>query len=402
MSLRATIKISAMLALGLALGLGCSDDDTGDDKDVKADAAVPDITAPDLMKPDIVDPKQKPKVIKMIPNNGFANGGKTGSGTPVVFNGENFQKPATVYIDGKPQSTYPVVNSKVSMSFLMPPNPDDQTKAQKVSVMLYMGSQFSNFVDFQYHVTKQMTDDFKGSVLTKTSNAYADFKSDSYEAKVYFKGITDKGSSRSSKLKVEIGYGTVGKDPGTQPGFMWSKASWARVDTTDSKYHVYEATLKVPLVQTYDVAFRFSHDKDGYGSFGEYVYADLDESDKTYTTAKASKIVATQAPVGYCLDSTDCITQGLNQVCKVNTSNKKLNRCVQCLVSTDCTKFKMALGPTCSSNKCICKTDTDCSTNKNPNGYVCTSSKELGVHCGCKTDKNCPLKTKCYKPGVCQ
>ena len=391
MSLRKTLAFSLCLTLGLVLGYGCSDDDEPEKQDAGVPDAKLDKMVPDLPKPDL-DTKKKPTIIQMIPNNGFSNGGKAGSGTPVVFKGTNFTKPATVYLDGKPQSTYPVVNSNVSISFLMPPNPDDKTKAQKVSVQLYMGSQFSNFVDFQYHVTAAMTDNFKGSVLTKTGEAYADFKSGLYEAKVFYKGITDQGSKRSTKLKVEIGYGTVGKDPSKEPGFMWFKADWKKAD---GKYHVYEAALKVPLAQTYDVAFRFSHDKDGFGTFGEYVYADTDESDKVYAITSASKLKATKAPVDYCLTNPDCVTSGLKTTCKVNSSNKKLNRCVQCLQASDCTKFKYAYGPFCKSNTCYCKVPADCA--KNPNGYVCTQS-----HCGCTKDTNCPVGTKCYKPGLCQ
>ena len=392
MSPKRVFALCLCLGLGVVLGAACSDDDNDDDG--KKDAGLPDAKldqkVPDKGKPDM-DPKKKPKIISMLPDNGFSNGGKAGTGTPMVFKGENFSKPATVYLDGKPQSTYPVVNSNVSISFLMPPNPDDKTKAQKVSVQLYMGGQFSNIVDFQYHVTKQMTDDFKGQIITKTGEAYADFASGFYEAKVYYKGITDVGAKRSTKLKVEIGYGTVGKDPSNQPGFKWAKASWKKVD---GKYHVYESTIKVPLVQTYDVAFRFSHDKDGFGTFGDYVYADTDESDKKYSTASAAKIKATQAPVDYCLANADCVTSGQKTTCKTN-SNKKLNRCVQCLVASDCTKFKYAYGPKCKSNTCYCTAAADCKGN--PNGYVCTQS-----HCGCTKDTNCPVGTKCYKPGLCQ
>ena len=181
MSLRKTFAFSLCLTLGLVLGYSCSDDDENDKQDAGVPDAKLDKKVPDLPKPDL-DVKKKPKISKMIPDNGFSNGGKAGTGTPVVFKGENFTKPATVYLDGKPQSTYPVVNSAVSISFLMPPNPDDKKKAQKVSVQLYMGSQFSNIVDFQYHVTKAMDDTFKGSVITKTGEAYADFASGPYEA----------------------------------------------------------------------------------------------------------------------------------------------------------------------------------------------------------------------------
>lgn len=349
----------------------------------------------DLPQPDIKFTK-KPTIMQIIPNNGFANGGKTGSGTPVIFMGSYFNKPVTVYIDGKPQATYPVVNSSVSISFLMPPNPGGKTKAQLVSVMLYMAGMFSNAVDFQYTVAKSMDSKFKGSVLVKMVNAYADFASPPINGRVLVLGVTDTSSGVSKKIKAEIGYGTVGKDPTQELGFMWSPATFVK---QDGKYHIYTSALKVPLAQTYDVAYRFSHDSSGMGIFGTFVYADTDESDLKYDTASAARIKATSAPMGYCHSIADCVTQGLNQTCKVNTSDNKLNRCVQCLLPTDCAKFKYALGPHCKSEKCYCKSDADCA--KNPNGFLCTSTK-LVDHCGCNKDANCPIGTKCYKPGFCQ
>lgn len=394
MSLKKATAV-ALLALGATLFIGCSDD-AAEDKldagppDAKLDHKVADLAIPDM------DPKKKPKITKMIPASGFSNGGKTGTGTPVLFQGENFSKPGTVYINGKPQANYPTINSNVSASFLMPANADDPNKPQRVQVMLYMDGQFSNSVNFQYTVTKAMTDDFKGSVVTKTSTSFADFDSKAIQGKVFYKGLTDTETTASKKLVVEIGYGKAGTDPSTQPGYKWFAATFVK---QDSGYHVYEGKLKVPLVTTYDVAYRFSYDKDAV-VFGEYVYADTDESDKVYSAKSAATITASKAPLRYCKSNDDCKLEQYYVVCKVNTSDDTKNKCQMCLKDADCKISKYTLGPYCDTTKmvCNCKADSDCAK-KSLNGYKCIKSS-VGSICGCSKDVNCPTGTKCNK-GFC-
>lgn len=396
-----TLGIVASLILGLAPG--CSDDG-----DTDADGAVdlgpfkndlfvkPDKTLPDVGTPD-VDVSKLPKIISMIPDNGFANGGKSGSGTPVLLSGQNFAQGAVVYIDGKPQALVVTVTSPVSLAFKMPKNPygpdsKGEYPPQRVNVSILVKSQMSNIVSFTYHKTKAMSSDFKGVVSTSSVSSYADFTSDAFTAKVYYKGLTDTETSESKKLRAEIGYGTKGVDPTDTPGWKWFKATFKEQDS--SGYHVFTGTLKVPLPQTYDVAFRFSYDQYGLGDFKEYIYADTDETNLKYEAAKAAAIVASKAPNGYCQSNTDCLTQGFNQTCKIDSSNPKNNKCVQCLADSDCTRFAGSLGPYCNTSTlyCYCKSDNDCKNKQT--GYKC-HTKFKSPYCGCTKDAECPTGMQC-------
>lgn len=402
--------LAVLLILGLTLSLSaCADDgDAAADASVdkgpfKNDVAVlPDKTLPDQGEPD-ANLKTLPKITKIIPDNGFADGGKTGTGTRVLLTGANFAQNTTVYVDGKPQAVTVTVTTPASLSFVMPKNPygpDTQGKypAGSVSVGVLVDSQFSNTVKFTYHVTEQATSEFKGSITTATMDAYADFDSQAISGKVYYKGITDVETKKSDSLGVQIGYGKTGTNPENEDGWKWADATFSKADSTTG-YHVYTGALEVPLAQKYDMAFRFAYDKYGLGDFKKWIYGDSDESDLKYTTAKAGVITATAAPNGYCQSNTDCLTQGWNATCKLSSTSWKSHKCVQCLKDADCKAFAKALGPTCKSEKCTCASDTDCKNN--PNGYVCLKATSQ-TFCGCKKDTNCPVGTKCdTQSGLC-
>lgn len=373
----------------LAVAISCSDDN-GKDKDAGPDMAVPTDGLPDKsvtpdIKPD-VDVSSKPVIDKMIPSDGFAN-----SNTPVVITGKNFKQGARVFIDGGSGAIIQTVSvsSPVSLSFIMPQNPyGNLTTPQTVSVAVMVNTLLSNSVDFQYTVTQPMDAKFKGSVLTASTSAYKEFSSDPIEAQIFVEGTTDTSTGDSGKITAQIGYGTVGKDPSKEAGFKWFSARFNRDDT--SGYDIYDGTLTVPLSQTYDVAFRFSQD-----GGKTWVYADTDETDLSYDTAKAAKLTAKDAPPNYCQSDGDCNLNAFKIVCKIDTANKDNNQCVECLKDGDCTSNAKALGPFCETSKylCYCAQTTDCT--KNVNGHTCLGSG--GGYCGCNSDSDCDTGAKCSK-----
>jgi len=403
-------NLFALLTLGAALTLACCSDDNSGGPDAAVDKGPfknDVVISPDKMMPDKGEPdanlKTMPKIDKILPDNGFANGGKTGAGTRVLLAGKNFGQGATVYMDGKPQAVTVTVTGTVAIQFTMPKNPyGPDTKGKYppgvVNVGVLVKGQFSNTVRFTYHVTEQATSEFKGSITTTTMAAYADFTSQAISGKVYYKGITDKTTKASDSLGVQLGYGLTGTNPETDDGWRWAKATFSKADSATG-YHLYTGKLKVPLKKTYAMAYRFSYDKYGLGDFKKWIYGDSDESDLKYTTAKAGVFTATKAPLGYCQSNTDCLTLGWKVTCKLSSTSWKAHRCVQCLKSSDCTRFSGALGPTCKNEKCTCASDTDCK--KNPNGYVCRKATSQ-TFCGCKKDANCPVGVKCNtKAGLC-
>jgi hypothetical protein len=372
----------------------CSDDDNnnGKDKDAGGDStAVTEAGTPDTKPtPDItpdVNTSLKPKIDQMLPTDGFAN-----ATTKVVLTGKNFAQGARVYLDGGAGAIIMnvTVSSPVSLAFVMPKNPygaPDYDKPQKVSVSVLVNTMTSNAVDFQYTVSQEMDAKFKGSVLTASTDAFKDFASDPIEAQVYVEGITDTTTGDSQKITAQIGYGPEGKDPSKEDGWKWFKARFKEDSTAQTGYDVYDGTLKVPLVKTYDVAFRFSQD-----GGQTWIYADTDEGDLKYDTAKSAKLKAAQAPVNYCQTDGDCSLNAFAVVCMVDAADKTKNQCVECLQDSDCTGHPKALGPTCltTKNLCICNQASDCA--KNPNGLQCLSS-----YCGCNGDDDCKhvSGTKC-------
>lgn len=329
-----------------------------------------------------------PSITQILPDNGFAT-----STTRVTLTGKNFAQGAVAYIDGGQEIVMNVVvASSASASFIMPKSPYTENtdagvipKPQTVSVKLKVGNLYTNSVDFQYHLTQAMTSKLKGSVTTATTSCYADFPSDPIEAKVFIEGITDTTTGVSSKITAQIGYGTAGTDPGKSDGWRWVAATFSKDDTT---YDVYTGKLKVPLVQTYDVAYRFSTN-----TGKTWVYADTDETNLAYETSKAAKLTSSQAPLDYCLSDADCTTNAHKPKCYVNTSDKSKNKCVECLTGdSECSSNTKAWGPHCDTTKMICYCSATSECTSNPNGHICVSS---GKFCGCSKDGDCPSGTKC-------
>ncbi len=403
------MKISRILALGALAALltfSCSDDDTGNNTPV--DKGTPDMGATDGGSDgSATDGKAgdaastAPYISQMIPSDGLANGGKSAKGTPVLLTGKNFKQGATIYIDGQPQALVVSVASTVSMTFIMPKN-EYGNKTRMADLMIFVNGEFSNTKTFTYTVTKAMTTDIKGAIVTKTGEAYADYPSPTaYEGKIYIKGVTDTETKKSAKLKVDIGYGKQDAktlkcpDPSVEPGWMWFPATWSKADSTTG-YHHYTANPKVGLALTYCVTYRFSYDPKGYGQFGEYYYTDTDETNLAFDVAKTATIKASAAPADYCLKDSDCY-DSLKVVCKKSSTSWKSHKCVHCLKDADCVPNKSSYGNKCNTsyNTCYCKADADCKDKQL--GYVCANTAKTGKVCGCKKDTNCPVGLKCLK-----
>jgi hypothetical protein len=369
-----TLLLSAVAVLAIG---GCKNDeksDAGADKSGLTDA-LPDQKKKGDIKPDLPT-KPKPKISQILPNNGFSTGNYV-----VTLVGENFAAGAAVYLDGQPQALAVNVASAASLSFTMPANPYDSSKPGKVSVGVMVNSQFSNQVDFRYTVSAPMTENIKGSVLTATTACFRDFASDPILGRVLSQVASDAGVTPT--LSAEVGFGTVGTDPSKASAWKWVPATFSK---KDGLYDTFTGTVTVPLSITYDIAYRFSTD-----GGKTWVYADTDETDLKYDTAKAAKLTATDPPLLYCLSNTDCNPRYPYEIiCKVDADKTK-NVCVECLLDADCTGYAKALGPKCGTkNQCGCSADSDC-TKPNPNGAKC-----LGW-CGCESDNNCVSPAKCYE-----
>jgi hypothetical protein len=368
-----------VLAASVLATAGCKGDDNKTDAGADNGPGLTDATADQKKKADVkpdVPTKPKPKIAQVIPDNGFSTGNYV-----VTLVGENFAAGAAVYLDGQPQAVAVNVASAASLSFNMPANPYDASKAGKVSVGVMVNSQFSNQVDFRYTVSAPMTETFKGSVLTASTTCFRDFASDPILGRVLSAVASDAGVTPT--VSAEVGFGKVGSDPSKDSAWKWQPATFS---TKDGLYDVYTGAVTVPLSITYDVAYRFSAD-----GGKTWVYADTDETDLKYDPAKAAKVTATDPPLLYCLSSTDCNPKyPYEVVCMVNTADKKKNVCVECLLDVDCTGYAKALGLKCGTkNQCGCAADGDCA--KNPNGAKC-----LGW-CGCESDNNCVAPAKCFE-----
>jgi hypothetical protein len=267
----------------------------------------------------------------------------------------------------------------------------------------------SNSVNFQYTVTKAMDATFKGSITTKTQDAFSEFWTPYVYGQVYVKDVTDKSTTEAKgKISASVGFGKAktstfpGSDPTQDTGWQWFDAVFDKQDSTTG-YHIYKGRFKPPLDTTYAMAFRFSYDSQGFGQKGEWIYGDTDETTLAYEIAKEATVTATAAKIGYCQDNNDCVTKSMSawtHTCLLSKTSWKLNKCVDCLADADCKRNSTALGPWCDTTKmyCVCKATTDCTNN--PNGFLCQSSTR-GKICSCKADKDCPKGRTCNK-GLCQ
>ena len=368
----------------------CSSDDkkvtpdggTTGDAAITEGGAADTTVSPDTASPD-ADLSKKPAIDKMVPSDGFADGGRNGA-TRVTLIGRNFTPNMTVYIDGGQEIITTIsFTSNVSASFLMPKNPyGPPYVAQKVTVQVRAGKLGSNVMDFQYTEVKALDDNFTAELVTKQANSYRDFRSEVLLAKIFAKGVTDTSNGGPGKLVAQVGIGKVGDDPTKDYSFTWFGARYSEDSTTDTGYDVYQGSV-IPVLETdYDVAWRFSTD-DGK----TWIYADGNASDKTYSTADAGKLKVTKAPQNYCTKDADCLTSKYQRSCLIDQIDSKNNRCVECQADKDCTGNPSALGPTCDTQNyfCICSKDADCSTNKN--GKVCVGSQS--GYCGCTKDGDC-------------
>lgn len=384
----------AALAAGLWLG-ACSDDSDKPKQDsgIKVpDAKLTDGTADTKALVDAPIPDQnvskKPEITAIIPSDGFADGGTLGY-IPVVMTGKNFAAGASVFIDGGYKIIMNVtVSSPVSVAFQLPPNPyGDPVKKifnpYRADIQIMSNGMMSEIVKFQYTNSKDMDSKLKGALVTASTAAFADFFSKPIEGKVFVDGVTDTTTGDSGKVKADVGYGPTGSDPSKDSGWRWFSTKFNKDDGT---YDVYYGAIKVPLIKSYDVAFRFSTD------LGKtFIYADTDDTDLTYTTAKAGTLTATKAPDGYCQNNADCITAGFKAICKVHATDDTKNVCVECLQETDCSGNAKALGPHCDSSTqmCYCSGDTECA--KSQWGKKCLTPK----YCGCAADTDCSGSAKC-------
>ena len=161
-------KILALSALAAFLVCACSDDDDNQNTPTPDRSVAKDLGS-DANDGGGIDAtgdaaSTAPYITEMIPSDGFANGGKSGTGTPVLLTGGNFKQGVTIYIDGSPQSLVVSVASSVSMTFTIPKNEYGNT-VRKADIMIGLNNEFSN----QYS-----TDDPAWAQLTHTVEAPAD------------------------------------------------------------------------------------------------------------------------------------------------------------------------------------------------------------------------------------
>jgi len=375
---------SGLLALALLCApVGCSSDDSSsvpaDTTSGVSDGGAGDVkTTPDAPPADQAV-AQKPKITKIVPASGLADGGRKGA-IPVTLIGENFDADMTVYIDGGQDIITGVTyTSPVSVSFAMPKNPygPPYDKPAKVSVSVLVKGQSSNPVDFQYTVTDPMTAERSAEVLSKSGDAYRDFPSQPIEARVFIKDLTDTTTGAPAGLTAEMGIGREGEDPTQDYSFRWFAASFVKDDGTAD---VFAGAVVAALSTKHDVAFRFSTDGGQH-----WVYADTKADDLTYAVGDAAKLTTTDPPFGYCQVGDDCLTFKHQRACHLDADWMK-NLCVECDTDADCKANAAAFGPTCNTAQmlCVCASAADCVGN--PNGKACVTG---GSYCGCEAHEDC-------------
>ncbi|MCB9554501.1 MAG: IPT/TIG domain-containing protein [Deltaproteobacteria bacterium] len=396
----------AIGALSLAIPVACSENDKGASPDAGTDASAFDGSGGDALIVDAfvpdLDPAKAPKIEQILPADGPADGGKLGKIT-VTLVGKNFEPTMAAFIDGGVNGaviTKIDFTSPTTVKIDLPPNPYDTApfdQANLVSLHVQVGKAKSNAVDFQYWVEQKADAKLKGVISTPTGEAYRDFDSAPFEAKVFIEGVTDKVTGKPAQLTAQIGFGRVGEDPRKDYSWRWVAAKWERDEGTDD---VISGRIAPPIKQQYDVLFRVSTDGGGH-----WVYLDTDDTNPELQLDKVAKLSVSDAPKGYCQDPVHCITNRFEKVCDVKT-DWKANRCIACKVDGDCTSNPTASGNKCtltgSGPVCTCAASTDCTTN--PGGHACVQTQGGFNVCACNTAQDCDWKNGevCGQSGFCE
>ena len=104
-------------------------------------------------------------------------------------------------------------------------------------------------------------------------------------------GLTD-AAGAGAGIVGDVGVGPIGTDPSSS-GWTWTAATYSS-DQESGQADEYAHTLPAKPLGTYDVAYRFKYQSNGY------VYCDLDGSANGYQPAQAAKYTVSNATISAC------------------------------------------------------------------------------------------------------
>jgi len=104
--------------------------------------------------------------------------------------------------------------------------------------------------------------------------------------RVFAEGVTTL-TGRGEGITAQVGYGTAGSDPSTDPSWIWVQANY-HMDSDDGANDEYFTSLTPTTPGTFDMAFRFS-------GGGDWIYCDTDGSDNGYAPDRSAELTVTEA-----------------------------------------------------------------------------------------------------------
>ncbi len=209
-----------------------------------------------------------------------ARGPLTG-GTELTVYGNRFAEDAAVTIGGQDAGAV----NRLSASALSVRTPPGQAAGPADVVVTQTGGQAILAGGFVYEDTAAVDVSWCVFQAPEATTTFANAATEALYGRVFAEGVTQ-GTGRGLGITAQVGFGTAGTDPGTDPSWIWVQANFHR-DVDDGVNDEYYASLTPTALGAYDLAFRFN-------GGGDWIYCDLDGSDNGYAPDRAASLTVTE------------------------------------------------------------------------------------------------------------
>lgn len=218
----------------------------------------------------------QPAIYSVAPSRGPLAGG-----TEVTIYGNRFTEDAAVTIGGVDAGAV----NRISASALSVRTPAGSAPGPVAVTVSQTGGEATLANGFTYEDTTAVDLSWCVFHAPGATTTLANAATESLYGRVFADGVTT-GTGRGAGITAQVGFGTTGTDPSTDPSWNWVQANFHR-DVDDGVNDEYYASLTPTETGTFDMAFRFN-------GGGNWIYCDLDGSDNGYAPDRAAELTVTE------------------------------------------------------------------------------------------------------------